>query len=171
MPLYIFIVNRNKRLFLVLKPTASSIIFKVHLGHPPSEHPSVRFLKGVNYFPTLYLYFLYIYIYILYIFLLLFSYYPTLLDSTSSWIIALYKIFQSLKYWRFRVYILPVSSSTTKKSGEGSEYCDNCTPLSFEEQTHLSETFLRFIETWINKIRRPAQKKSRVSLVGSCSRK
>lgn len=97
--------------------------------------------------------------------------YPTLLDSTSPWITALYKIFQSLKYWRFRVYILPVSSSTTKKSAESSEYCDNYTPLSFEEQTHLSETFLRFIETWINKIRRPAQKKSRVSLVGSCSRK
>lgn len=105
------------------------------------------------------------------------SYHPNFVlnsVSYSTWLyvtIALYKLFQSLKYWRFRVYILPVSSSMTKKSGEGSEYCDHCTPLSFEEQTHLSETFLRFIETWINKIRRPPQKKSRVCLVGLCSRK
>ncbi|XP_054266200.1 GATOR complex protein Iml1 isoform X3 [Macrosteles quadrilineatus] len=74
---------------------------------------------------------------------------------------------ESLKYWRFRVYILPVTSSgASRKILEGSEYCDLYSPLSLEDQSHISETFLRFIETWINKIRRPAQKKSRLELAG-----
>uniref|UniRef100_A0A1B6F1V2 DEP domain-containing protein n=1 Tax=Cuerna arida TaxID=1464854 RepID=A0A1B6F1V2_9HEMI len=67
----------------------------------------------------------------------------------------------SLKYWRFRVYILPVSTISTRRILEGSEYCDLYSPLTQEEQEHISDNYLRFIETWINKIRRPSQKKPR----------
>ncbi|KAG8334592.1 GATOR complex protein depdc5 [Homalodisca vitripennis] len=75
-----------------------------------------------------------------------------------------FALVDSLKYWRFRVYILPVSTVSTRKILEGSEYCDLYSPLTQEEQELISDNYLRFIETWINKIRRPSQKKPRLEL-------
>ncbi|XP_022197522.2 GATOR complex protein Iml1 isoform X3 [Nilaparvata lugens] len=67
-----------------------------------------------------------------------------------------YELTKNLKYWRFKVYLLPLSQAPTKKILEGSEFCDLYAPLSLEEQTQMSESFLRFIETWVNKMKRPS---------------
>ncbi|XP_071445788.1 GATOR complex protein Iml1 isoform X2 [Hetaerina americana] len=61
---------------------------------------------------------------------------------------------QSLKYWRFRVYLLPIALQATKKILDGSDHCDLYGPLCLEEQCHMVEGFLKFMETWVNKIRR-----------------
>lgn len=61
------------------------------------------------------------------------------------------------------MYILPLNAITTRKLLEGSEHCDLYAASTAEYQTQLSEAYQRFIETWINKIRRPGtQKKHRV---------
>ncbi|XP_075221255.1 GATOR complex protein Iml1 isoform X2 [Lycorma delicatula] len=66
---------------------------------------------------------------------------------------------ESLKYWRYRVYVLPLCQSPTRKILDGSEHCDLYAPMTLEEKNHLAESFLRFIETWVNKIRRPSLSK------------
>ncbi|EEB16663.1 DEP domain-containing protein, putative [Pediculus humanus corporis] len=64
---------------------------------------------------------------------------------------------ENLKYWRFRIYLLPLSwnATVTKKIMEGSKHCDMYTWTTVQEQTTLLESFLRYIETGINKIKRP----------------
>uniref|UniRef100_A0A1B6CLL3 DEP domain-containing protein n=1 Tax=Clastoptera arizonana TaxID=38151 RepID=A0A1B6CLL3_9HEMI len=72
---------------------------------------------------------------------------------------------ETLKYWRFRFYILPLSSVATKKILEGSEHCDLYTALTLDEQNRFAEIFLRYIEIWVNKIKRPnVHKKGRLEL-------
>lgn len=72
--------------------------------------------------------------------------------------------FQALKYWRFRVYLLPVNQMATRRILEGSEHCDIYVPPSIEDQSQMVKNFLRFIETFVNRIKRPnAHKKPRVS--------
>ncbi|KAK9511936.1 hypothetical protein O3M35_000495 [Rhynocoris fuscipes] len=66
-----------------------------------------------------------------------------------------FPLIESLKYWRFRVYLLPFCQSGTKKILEGSQHCDVYQPLTVEEQKTLTENFVKYIETWVNKIRRP----------------
>ncbi|XP_026277578.1 GATOR complex protein Iml1 isoform X3 [Frankliniella occidentalis] len=69
---------------------------------------------------------------------------------------------EALKYWRFRVYLLPVNQSATRKILDGSEHCDIYVPPSTEDQCQMVKNFLRFIETFVNRIRRPnAHKKPR----------
>ncbi|KAE8752931.1 hypothetical protein FOCC_FOCC000276 [Frankliniella occidentalis] len=76
---------------------------------------------------------------------------------------------EALKYWRFRVYLLPVNQSATRKILDGSEHCDIYVPPSTEDQCQMVKNFLRFIETFVNRIRRPnAHKKPRhASIVGN----
>ncbi|XP_046389719.1 GATOR complex protein Iml1 isoform X2 [Ischnura elegans] len=75
----------------------------------------------------------------------------------------------TLKYWRFRVYLLPIALQATKKILDGSEHCDLYGPLCLEEQCHMVEGFLKFMETWVNKIRRiNASKKQRSPAVPMC---
>ncbi|KAG5345319.1 DEPD5 protein, partial [Acromyrmex heyeri] len=71
-----------------------------------------------------------------------------------------YIFFQALKYWRFRVFLLPYNNPATRKILEGSPRCDIYTTLSNAEQASLMDGFLRFIEGWLNKIRRPNPNKN-----------
>ncbi|KAF5306981.1 hypothetical protein FQR65_LT07204 [Abscondita terminalis] len=71
----------------------------------------------------------------------------------------------ALKYWRFRVYLLPTNNATTKRILEGASHCDIYTPLSSADHQHITEGFLKFIEVVVNKIKRPSSvKKPRMSL-------
>ncbi|XP_044593242.1 GATOR complex protein Iml1 isoform X5 [Cotesia glomerata] len=78
-----------------------------------------------------------------------------------------FSLVEALKYWRFRMFLLPSTNAATKKILEGSTCCDIYTPLSPSEQSQLMDGFLRFIEGWLNKIRRPIPNKNWTSLVGS----
>ncbi|XP_078053123.1 GATOR complex protein Iml1 isoform X3 [Augochlora pura] len=65
-----------------------------------------------------------------------------------------FALVEALKYWRFRVFLLPLHNTVTKKFLEGSSRCDIYTPLNTTDQVSLMDGFLRFIELWPNKIRR-----------------
>ncbi|XP_076241100.1 GATOR complex protein Iml1 isoform X2 [Calliopsis andreniformis] len=65
-----------------------------------------------------------------------------------------FALVEALKYWRFRVFLLPLNNSATKKFLEGSSRCDIYTPLTAQDQISVMNGFLRFIELWPNKIRR-----------------
>ncbi|XP_011300868.1 DEP domain-containing protein 5 isoform X8 [Fopius arisanus] len=71
-----------------------------------------------------------------------------------------FALVEALKYWRFRMFMLPLHNTATKKILEGSSRCDIYTPLSSMEQCQLTDGFLRFIEGWLNKIRRPNPSKN-----------
>ncbi|XP_016922139.1 GATOR complex protein Iml1 isoform X5 [Apis cerana] len=71
-----------------------------------------------------------------------------------------FALVEALKYWRFRVFLLPLHNSATRKFSEGSSRCDIYTPLTTSEQVSLLDGFLRFIELWPNKIRRPNPNKN-----------
>ncbi|XP_014474176.1 PREDICTED: DEP domain-containing protein 5 isoform X5 [Dinoponera quadriceps] len=71
-----------------------------------------------------------------------------------------FSLVEALKYWRFRVFLLPLHNSATRKILEGSSRCDIYTPPSNTEQALLMDGFLRFIEGWLNKIRRPNPNKN-----------
>ncbi|KAG7211009.1 hypothetical protein KM043_016376 [Ampulex compressa] len=71
-----------------------------------------------------------------------------------------FALVEALKYWRFRVFLLPLHNPATRKILEGSSRCDIYTPLTASEQTLLMDGFLRFIEGWLNKIRRPNPNKN-----------
>ncbi|KAF6203439.1 hypothetical protein GE061_001770 [Apolygus lucorum] len=74
-----------------------------------------------------------------------------------------FALIDTLKYWRLRVFILPACQVATKKILEGSPHCNIYNVHTAEEQQLLIENFLKYIETWINKIKRPqTQKKQRV---------
>ncbi|XP_048522891.1 GATOR complex protein Iml1 [Dendroctonus ponderosae] len=75
----------------------------------------------------------------------------------------------ALKYWRFRVYVLPLHSSekeSTKKIVEGAARCDIYAPLNRDDHNQMVEGFLKFIETAVNKLKRSSNvsKKPRMSL-------
>ncbi|XP_016771452.1 GATOR complex protein DEPDC5 isoform X10 [Apis mellifera] len=71
-----------------------------------------------------------------------------------------FALVEALKYWRFRVFLLPLHNSAIRKFSEGSSRCDIYTPLTTSEQVFLLDGFLRFIELWPNKIRRPNPNKN-----------
>ncbi|XP_072750947.1 GATOR complex protein Iml1 isoform X5 [Anoplolepis gracilipes] len=71
-----------------------------------------------------------------------------------------FALVEALKYWRFRVFLLPLHNPSTRKILEGSLRCDIYAPLSNVEQASLMDGFLRFIEGWLNKIRRPNPNKN-----------
>ncbi|XP_014236943.1 GATOR complex protein DEPDC5 isoform X1 [Trichogramma pretiosum] len=71
-----------------------------------------------------------------------------------------FALVEALKYWRFRVFLLPLHNQATRKILEGSPHCDIYTPLTTTEQIAMMEGFLRFTEGWLNKIRRPHPNKN-----------
>ncbi|XP_017880902.1 GATOR complex protein DEPDC5 isoform X2 [Ceratina calcarata] len=71
-----------------------------------------------------------------------------------------FALVEALKYWRFRIFLLPLHNSATRKFLEGSTRCDIYTPLTASEQISLLDGFLRFIEQYLNKIRRPNPNKN-----------
>ncbi|XP_063975968.1 GATOR complex protein Iml1 isoform X1 [Diachasmimorpha longicaudata] len=79
-----------------------------------------------------------------------------------------FSLVEALKYWRFRMFMLPLHNTATKKILEGSPRCDIYSFLSATEQSQLTDGFLRFIEGWLNKIRRPNPNKnwSPTALIG-----
>nr|XP_024217178.1 GATOR complex protein DEPDC5 isoform X3 [Halyomorpha halys] len=76
-----------------------------------------------------------------------------------------FALVETLKYWRFRVYLIPLCQAVTKKILEGAEHCDIYTPFTNEERSSLTDNFLRFMEQFINKIKRAQYpKKPRLDL-------
>ncbi|BES97244.1 Protein of unknown function (DUF3608) [Nesidiocoris tenuis] len=79
-----------------------------------------------------------------------------------------FALIESLKYWRFRIFVLPACPAPTRKILEGASQCDLYNGLTIDEQQSLVENFLKYIEAWINKIKRPqTQKKPRSNVVGN----
>lgn len=73
-----------------------------------------------------------------------------------------FELTESLKYMRFRIFVLPASVAGTKKILEGSSNCDVYGDTDEDHQP--AEDFLKFLEV-LNKIRRPvSSKKTRVSV-------
>ncbi|KAG5888099.1 hypothetical protein JTB14_021899 [Gonioctena quinquepunctata] len=60
----------------------------------------------------------------------------------------------ALKYWRFRVYLLPLNNSATKKIIEGSDHCDIYQVQTNSDHQQMVEGLMKFIETSVNKIKR-----------------
>lgn len=63
------------------------------------------------------------------------------------------------------MFLLPLHNSATRRFLEGSSRCDIYTPLTTSEQVCLLDGFLRFIELWPNKIRRPNPNKNWVIFI------
>ena len=61
------------------------------------------------------------------------------------------------------MFLLPLNNVATRRILEGSSKCDLYTPPTAHEQAQMMEGFLRFIECWLNKIRRPNPNKNWVS--------
>ncbi|XP_050310253.1 GATOR complex protein Iml1 isoform X3 [Anthonomus grandis grandis] len=77
-----------------------------------------------------------------------------------------FELDDALKYWRFRVYLLPLNSSETKKIVEVSSRCDIYPLPTAQDHNQMTEGFLKFIETAVNKLKRNTvvSKKPRMSL-------
>ncbi|XP_018575456.1 GATOR complex protein DEPDC5 isoform X3 [Anoplophora glabripennis] len=71
----------------------------------------------------------------------------------------------ALKYWRFRVYLLPLNNTATKKIIEGNDHCDIYTLPTNSDHQQMVDGLIKFIETAVNKIKRSSiPKKPRMSL-------
>ncbi|CAG9822060.1 unnamed protein product [Phaedon cochleariae] len=76
-----------------------------------------------------------------------------------------FDLVDALKYWRFRVYLLPLNNSATKKIVEGSDHCDIYQIQTSIEHQQMVDGLIKFIETAVNKIKRSTiPKKPRMSL-------
>lgn len=65
-----------------------------------------------------------------------------------------YPLSDNLKYWRYRMYLLPNQHPAIKKIIDGlSERCDIYTEGQTDSPTKYIENFLRFVETHLNKIK------------------
>ncbi|XP_018898821.2 GATOR complex protein Iml1 isoform X2 [Bemisia tabaci] len=65
-----------------------------------------------------------------------------------------FALVEALKYWRFRIYVLPLSQFATRKILDGSETCDLYSPIGTDEQHSLKEGFLKYIENNVNRTRK-----------------
>ncbi|XP_073836084.1 GATOR complex protein Iml1 isoform X5 [Musca autumnalis] len=66
-----------------------------------------------------------------------------------------YPLMESLKYWRFRMYLLPKENKAMNKIMEqGCQYCDVFTEPTPESAKQQVEDFMRFMEVHINKLKR-----------------
>ncbi|XP_036220149.1 GATOR complex protein Iml1 isoform X2 [Bactrocera oleae] len=66
-----------------------------------------------------------------------------------------YPLMESLKYWRYRMYLLPTDNLAMKKIIEyGSQRCDIYTDLAVDNTKRQVEDFMRFMEVHINKVKR-----------------
>ncbi|XP_045474095.1 GATOR complex protein Iml1 isoform X2 [Harmonia axyridis] len=72
---------------------------------------------------------------------------------------------EALKYWRFRVYLVPANNPATKKIIEGHPHFNIYTLPTSTDYQNMVEGFSKFLETAINKIKRTQVcKKPRMSL-------
>lgn len=62
---------------------------------------------------------------------------------------------QNLKYWRFRMLILPIQASAKRSAEEQITNIFGHCSWKVEETSLVVQDFLKFIETCINRIRRP----------------
>ncbi|XP_060527530.1 GATOR complex protein Iml1 isoform X2 [Cylas formicarius] len=69
-------------------------------------------------------------------------------DSTD------FVLVEALKYWRIRLYFLPLNNAGTKTIAEGSARCDIYTSPSDAENQQMADGFLKFVETCVNKLKR-----------------
>ncbi|XP_055373672.1 GATOR complex protein Iml1 isoform X2 [Condylostylus longicornis] len=75
-----------------------------------------------------------------------------------------YPLFDALKYWRYRMYLLPKEHLAMKKILEGgSQRCDIYTEISNEDPKQQIEEFIKFLETHLNKLKRVQCRKTRES--------
>lgn len=88
---------------------------------------------------------------------------PNLYFSIDWHLLIIFLDSQALKYWRFRMFLLPLNNVATRRILEGSSRCDIYTPPTNHEQAQLMDGFLRFIEGYLNKIRRPNTNKNWVT--------
>ncbi|CAI6354849.1 unnamed protein product [Macrosiphum euphorbiae] len=68
-----------------------------------------------------------------------------------------YDLHEKLKYWRFRMYLLPLRQDVTQtimNHLDDKFYCDIYKIPTMEEQVCFTNKFVKFIETWINRIKR-----------------
>ncbi|XP_067645946.1 GATOR complex protein Iml1 isoform X2 [Eurosta solidaginis] len=66
-----------------------------------------------------------------------------------------YPLMESLKYWRYRMYLLPIDNLAMKKIIEcGVQRCDIYTESVVENTKKQVEDFLRLMEVHINKVKR-----------------
>ncbi|XP_017781938.1 PREDICTED: DEP domain-containing protein 5 isoform X2 [Nicrophorus vespilloides] len=71
----------------------------------------------------------------------------------------------ALKYWRFRIYLLPLNNAATKRIIDGNKHCDIYAIPSATDHQQMVDGFMKFIETIVNKFKRPGiSKKPRMSL-------
>lgn len=65
-----------------------------------------------------------------------------------------YPLSDNLKYWRYRMYLLPNQHPAIKKILDGqSERCDIYTEGQIDSPMKYIDNFLRFVETHLNKIK------------------
>lgn len=69
-----------------------------------------------------------------------------------------------MKYWRYRMYLLPRDDPAMKKILEGAaKRCDIYTDNKpFLSENHICNEFVRFVELHLNKIKKVTAKKPRV---------
>ncbi|XP_054736211.1 GATOR complex protein Iml1 isoform X2 [Anastrepha obliqua] len=66
-----------------------------------------------------------------------------------------YSLMESLKYWRYRMYLMPTDNLAMKKIIEyGSQRCDIYTDLAVDNTKKQVEDFMRLMEVHINKVKR-----------------
>lgn len=72
---------------------------------------------------------------------------------------------ENLKYWRYRMYLLPKEHPAMKKILEGkSNRCDIYTEVPLNETGKQQiDDFLRYVEMYLNRIKRTVAKKPRVN--------
>lgn len=76
-----------------------------------------------------------------------------------------FALVEALKYWRFRVYLLPLCNTATKKIIDGAPHGDIYTLPSNGDYQQMIEGFVKFLETAVNKIKKTQpNKKPRMSL-------
>lgn len=71
-----------------------------------------------------------------------------------------------MKYWRFRMYLLPwrqEGTATIMANLDENIYCDIYKIPTMEEQGAFTYKFVKFIETWINRIKRTTMISFKVS--------
>merc|ERR1719233_283837 len=66
---------------------------------------------------------------------------------------------ENLKYWRYKLYVLPLkpfySQTAAIVKGPTDMRCDIYPRISHEDRVLLAEAFIKFVETCLNKIKRP----------------
>ncbi|XP_055607436.1 GATOR complex protein Iml1 isoform X1 [Uranotaenia lowii] len=76
-----------------------------------------------------------------------------------------FQLHENMKYWRYRMYLLPKDDPSMKRILDGSvKHCDIYTEgKTLQIEKHTCDEFVRFVESHLNKIKKAATKKLRGS--------